>query len=115
MSALEKLKGLMQGLKTIEHDRWDTAAHAVLELEHKVGLGDGGAAIDLQALAEKASSAIGEKLKPLLADLKTELQKEIGDLKLEIEKRVEAKFNDLLAKATAADTPQAAQPIAPAA
>jgi hypothetical protein len=32
MSALEKLDGLMAGLKTIEHDRWDTAALAVLEL-----------------------------------------------------------------------------------
>jgi hypothetical protein len=39
MSALEKLKDLMTSLKVIEHDRWDTAAHAVLELEHKFGLG----------------------------------------------------------------------------
>jgi len=75
MSALTKLKGLMKSLKVIEHDRWDTAAHAVLELEHKLGQGDAAtAAADPKAAEEVAalrSEVAGlreqvEKLAPLL-------------------------------------------------
>jgi hypothetical protein len=67
MSALEKLDGLMAGLKAIEHDRWDTAALAVLEMAKRdvravAGLPD--ATMTADVLALKAQTAqMAEQLK----------------------------------------------------
>lgn len=78
MSALDRLKKLMGDLKTIEHDRWDTAANAVLELRQMFAAHSPVAAPDpklaerVDQLAEQVSvlkeqvTTIGEAVAELL-------------------------------------------------
>jgi hypothetical protein len=109
MSALDRLNGLMTNLKEIEHERWDTAAHAVLELAHKIGLGGAApiAAPDINTLADQVTRGLAEKLD-------AHLQTKLAELSAGIDQRIEAKFNELLAKAEVADAAAAtAAPLMP--